>query len=473
MHNALTLSSIVTHPLAESLAPQLINGDAEFSRVSTDSRSIQSGDLFIALKGDSFDGHDFLQLASQKGASGLVVEHADTEVSVPQLVVSDTTRAYGIIAKVERLRHQGPLIALTGSCGKTTVKEMVAAILTHAGQVHVTEGNLNNHIGVPKTLLAMPSSADFAVVEMGASGPGEIAYLSALAEPTVALVNNVNAAHLEGFGSEADIAREKSSIYLQLRQQGCAVVNLDEPYASGWLTSLSEERPDLSLMTFSCQRDDAAVFGSDHELQTSGCYRFVLHYSGQQQEVNLPVMGRQNIANALAAASCCLAAGVSLKQVVLGLQSVAPVAGRLLPHKLNSGGLLIDDSYNANPGSVLAAAKVLADLQSRGFKGVLALGDLAELGADEAAIMEQMGRDIQQLGVQQLYTVGLLAKLAGKGFSSAATTAQKFRHCEDQQQLMDQLNKCLGDGFAILVKGSRSARMDDVVRAIISNEEPI
>lgn len=445
----------------------------QFQRVGTDSRTLQPGDLFVALRGERFDGHQFLRSVCEAGASALLVDEVDAEIDCPQLQVADTTQALGQMARLNRNLYKGPLIALTGSCGKTTVKEMLATVLGQCGRVHVTQGNLNNHIGVPQTLLGMGADTDFAVIEMGASGLGEIDYLASIAQPTVALVNNVMAAHLEGFGSEAGVAREKSTIYRHLKQNGVAVINADEPYAADWCANLDATRGDIRQISFSVTSSEADVYASDIQLTQTGCYRFRVNLRDQSTTVTLPIMGQQNIANALAVISCCIAVGVSLPQIVSGLERVKPVAGRLNPLPGLDGALIIDDSYNANPGSVMAATRLLAGLEQAGREGILILGDLAELGESADESLFKLGQEIQLTGLSQLLTCGNNSRGIAEGFGKASLESQRQRHFSDQQQLIEWVKQKLSKNTVVLVKGSRSSRMEDVVQAITFSGEKV
>ncbi len=437
-----------------------------FTRVNTDSRNLQAGDLFVALKGERFDAHDYLQQVVAAGACGLVVEARDSSIRCPQVVVADTTRALGQIAALNRDLYTGPLVALTGSSGKTTTKEMLAKVLSGCGRVHVTAGNLNNHIGVPKTLLAMSAGIDYAVIEMGASGPGEIAYLAALARPTVALVTNVMAAHMQGFGSLAGVAREKSSIYLHLQRGGVAVLNIDVPQAGGWIRELQEQRPDIRRLSYSLLDPSADVSATDIRLLDSGCYQFQLNTAAGSAAVTLPVLGRQNVANALAVSACSLALGLSLEAIVAGLQAVAAVPGRMYPRRGLHGALLVDDSYNANPGSVMAAATLLQDFQRAGRDTLLVLGDLAELGDNAEATLAALGADIQTLGLPRLATLGDNSCFVGEGFKALAGSGQTATHFSTRDTLIEFIKQQLTNNSVVLVKGSRSARMEGVVQAI-------
>lgn len=442
-----------------------------FSQVSTDSRTLQKGDLFVALKGDRFDGHQFLYQVSEAGACALLVEEPDDSIACPQLEVADTTMALGQIARLNRNLFNKPLIALTGSCGKTTVKEMLAVVLAQCGKVHVTHGNLNNHIGVPQTLLQLSAEAEYAVIEMGASGLGEIDYLASIAQPTVALVNNVMAAHLEGFGSEAGVAKEKSTIYRHLKNNGVAVINADENYATGWQQEIEQSRKDIRQISFSVHSRKADVYATDIQLTQCGGYSFRLHVNDQTALVTLPIMGQQNVANALAVACCCLAVGVSLELIVSGLQKVKSVTGRLNPLPGFNDSLIIDDSYNANPGSVLAAARLLQDLEDAGRSGILVVGDLAELGDSAAESLFKLGTQIQALGISQLLTFGNNSQLIGQGFSCDPSDKQIQRHFSNREVLVEWIKQQLSKNSVVLVKGSRSSRMEDIVQAITFSGE--
>ncbi len=461
MINPITLSELV-----EPLKATLHNGLVTVDGVSTDTRSIEAGDLFVALKGDRFDAHDFLQDAVEAGAAALLVDRMSDGVSLPQLEVKDTTIALGELAQINRRAFTKPLIALTGSCGKTTVKEMLSTVLKAAGQVHVTQGNLNNHIGVPLTLLTLDDSADYAVVEMGASGLGEIHYLAGIAEPDVALLTNVMPAHLEGFGSKEGVAQEKSNIYRQLRPGGTAVINLDESYSAQWLAELAQTRRDVTPFTFSVQVSTADVYASDITMHDSGRYEFDICHDGDRIRVRLPLLGRQNVSNALAVTACALSVGLSLEIIASNLQKAKPFSGRLVAKSGKNQSIVIDDSYNANPGSVLAAAGVLMDLSTQGKNVILVLGDLGELGDNEECTLSQLGSDLADLGLPALYSLGNNSAHISSAFSGASIAASKNQHFFSQDELVDHLSTLLTDNTVVLVKGSRSARMENIVQAI-------
>ncbi|MGS2723632.1 UDP-N-acetylmuramoyl-tripeptide--D-alanyl-D-alanine ligase [Porticoccus sp. GXU_MW_L64] len=433
----------------------LMHPDCQFDGLSTDTRDIAAGQLFVALRGANFDAHSFLAQAAQK-ACGLVVESPDRSLELPQWVVPDTTVALGQVAHLKRRDFQGRVVAVTGSAGKTTVKEMLAAIFAQAaGEAGVlaTRGNLNNHIGVPLTLMNLESRHRYAVIEMGASGGGEIDYLCQLARPQVTLVNNVLPAHVEGFGSVDAIADAKGEIYSGLPADGTAVLNLDEAYVDRWRSLIGER----NCLTFSVANREADVFASDVSADELGFCRFVLHGPEGEAEVKLKISGRHNVANALAAAAVAQAAGVSVADIAAGLGAMQQVAGRMELSRLASGDYLIDDSYNANPGSVKAAVDALLQLPGT---PVLVLGDMGELGNDEVALHGEVGEYAARAGVEQLFTVGTLSASTSAAFGSGA------RHFDNQQDLLAVLQPLLGSGVAVLVKGSRSSGMEKITKAL-------
>jgi UDP-N-acetylmuramoyl-tripeptide--D-alanyl-D-alanine ligase len=438
----------------------LLNPDCRFSNVSIDSRKTAQGDLFVALQGERFDAHEFLPDVVTK-AAGLVVCKAYNDITLPQWVVEDTTQALGQLAEMRRDQHRGSVIAITGSSGKTSVKEMTAAILRQGRAVHATAGNLNNHIGVPLTLLAMGANTDTAVLEMGASGAGEIAYLCNLAKPTVSLVNNVQHAHLEGFGSVEGIAVAKGEIYSGLAEQGTAVLNIDQKWSRDW-RKLIGTRP---CITFSLQ-DASADFGaSEIDTLSNGCCRFNLHdrrgAKPLKQSVELSVPGLHSVCNALAAAACAAAAGADLKQISHGLAAVVPVSGRLNSIQLSEQITLIDDTYNANPDSFEAGIDVLKAMQGQ---TILVMGDMAELGEQAEEMHRHIGRYAQQAGIKQMFCVGEFSAFAAQAFAG--------NHFLSQQDLLLALQTSLHTiserrvSATVLVKGSRSSGMDRLITSL-------
>lgn len=462
------------------LSADLRGSDVSVNSVSTDTRTIHSGDLFVALRGERYDAHDYLNEASAAGAAALVVEAFDSSCDLPQLVVASSLDALSQIAMQTRADFAGKLVGITGSCGKTTVKEITSAILGKVGRTHSTKGNLNNHIGVPLTLLELSEDADFAVVEMGASGLGEIAHLADLGCPDVALVNNVAPAHLEGFGCIDKVAYEKSRIFHGLKIGGTAVVNVDCPYSSGWLSELNEKRSDLTVLTFSVEGRAADCLVKDLELQVDGSYQFTLTLPSGKGQVKMNLMGASNVANAVAAAACCHAMGISMEQILVGLASVEPVSGRLYPHLLESGNLIIDDSYNANPAAVKTAVSLLRDLAGESNSDLLVLGELAELGEGEVRELAELGESLARARLSHLITVGDGVHGVGQSFMKSAEQPEypapsdhqlDWVHCRDHSAAIQEIKSRPSGRSVILVKGSRSARMEVVAQALIEHEE--
>ena len=434
----------------------LLNPDCVFTQVSIDSRQISEGQLFVALEGERFDAHEFLEEVTTL-ACGLVVSKPNKNLPIPQWVVDDTTEALGQLAHMNRELLNGPLIAITGSSGKTSVKEMIASILSQESKVHATQGNLNNHIGVPLTLLSMQADTDFAVIEMGASAIGEIAYLCDIARPDVTLVNNIQHAHIEGFGSIEGVATAKSEIYRGLKPSGTAVINLDLAWSDAWLTELADKQ----CLTFSTKHKNADVVAENISVLDTGCCQFDLCNGKSRKSVTLPVPGTHSVKNAIAAAACCIALGVPLDQIVMGLTAVKPVAGRLNLRQLTDNVALFDDTYNANPDSFKAAIDVLANAE--GYR-LLVMGDMAELGDKAMEMHCEIGRYAAEKGIEALYSVGVLSAVASDAFGG--------NHFLDKQTLMAALDDVCANKLKVtlLVKGSRSSGMEEVV-TMLSNKE--
>ncbi|MEJ2345088.1 MAG: UDP-N-acetylmuramoyl-tripeptide--D-alanyl-D-alanine ligase [Gammaproteobacteria bacterium] len=440
---------------ADALGARLVGADASFSHVSTDTRTLRPGDLFVALRGPSFDGHQFVAQAARNGACAVMVAH-EVVTALPQLVVGDARAALGRLAALWRGQCPVPLVAVTGSNGKTTTKEMIAAILRQRGQVLATRGNLNNEIGVPLTLLELQDRHQFAVVEMGANHAGEIAVLTGWAKPDVAVITNAAAAHLEGFGSIEGVARAKGEIFSGLGADGVAVINADDPYAGVWCECAAQAR----VVTFGLQQ--AADVRARWEPRGGGSH-LRLHTGAGEVELELPLPGRHNVMNALAAVAAALAAGADLEDVSRGLPTLAAEAGRLQVRAAPGGMQVYDDTYNANPASLAAALQVLA--AADGCKW-LVLGDMAELGGDAASLHEQVGRLAREAGVERLYALGELSRRAASAFGRGA------RHFDRWQALAEAVRADWQAPGAVLVKGSRSMHMERVVEALLESDSP-
>jgi UDP-N-acetylmuramoyl-tripeptide--D-alanyl-D-alanine ligase len=421
--------------------------------ISTDTRHLPAGALFVALHGPNFDGHDFLAAAQQQAAAALVTHPQPLDLA--QIVVPDTLVALGRLAAGWRQRFAGQVIALTGSNGKTTVKEMLASILAAAPSATVlaTQGNLNNHIGVPLTLSQL-GGQDYAVIEMGANHSGEIATLTRLAQPQVALITNAGPAHLEGFGSLEGVARAKGEIYQGLLPNGIAVINADDRYADYWRELNAQRR----CLTFGLQ-PSAQVWA---EVLAPQCLR--LHIAHQSTEIRLPLPGRHNVLNALAAAAAAHALGVDLTQIQTGLQHIQPVAGRLQCCTGPRGSVLLNDTYNANPASLQAGLAALLEYPGPHW---LVLGDMAELGVEAEALHALVGQQAREQGIQRLFTLGVLSQAASRAFGSNG------QHYLTLQPLLTALQQAVQHSKLapyILIKGSRSMRMERVVEALSAQE---
>jgi len=456
------ISRLSLFDLQQRFGGKVINGNAVFSSVSTDSRNIQSGDAFIALVGEHFDAHDFISSLHGHNVSALIVDREIVSCSLSQWVVSDTTEALGTIAKLHRELFVGALVAITGSGGKTTVKGMLQSILSSSvGGHHVlaTKGNFNNHIGMPLSLLSLESEHQYAVIEMGASALGEIDYLTHIASPDVALVNNVMPAHIEGFGSIDNIATAKGEIYEGLVDAGIAIINMDERYSSQWLLQNKQR----NVLTFSINGDsDANVVASDIQVNANGSSRFTLKADGASVNISLKVLGLHNVANAVAAAACAFALGIRTEYIARGLNAFSAVSGRLECLEGVNNSLLIDDSYNANPGSVKAAIDVLSELDTNAGSAnrVLILGDLGELGCNAQEYHVDLGAYARDKKIDVLLSVGSLSRIAATSFGDKGETFNSH------QELINIAEKMAEANTIFLIKGSRSSRMDRVVQAL-------
>jgi len=435
--------------LSRILGAELLGADAAFTRVVTDSRTLQPGDLFVALKGDNFDGHGFVAAALAAGAAGAIVSRR-VDCALPQLVVADTLAALQDYAAHWRRRFDLPVVAVTGSNGKTTTKQLLASVFAARGPVLATQGNLNNHIGVPLTLLGLRPEHRTAVIEMGANHLGEIALLAELAKPDVGVVTQAGDAHLEGFGSREGVARGKGELFACLGH-GVAVINADDAYAPLW-RDLARH---ASVLTFGFG-EDADVRALQLQPDATGT-QFELRAPNGRQSVCLPLPGRHNVANALAAAACGVALSLDLAQIAEGLARVDAPSGRLSWKTTPQGARLLDDSYNANPSSLRAGLELLAAMPGQRWA---ILGGMAELGPAAADLHAEAGRIARQLGIDRLLTLGPLARAAAEAFGAGA---EAF---DEVEALVAAANKQLNGETVVLVKGSRSSRMERVVAAL-------
>ena len=442
--------------LAQALDGQLQGGDVEFDGVCTDTRALKPKQLFVALRGDNFDGHEFLRKAASLGAAGALVDKAH-DIDLPQVVIDDTLLGLQRGAAVWRARFNMPVVGVTGSNGKTTVKELIAAVLGQNHKVLATRGNLNNHIGVPLTLLQITPEHDFAVIEMGASHAGEIALLNRLARPAVAVINNAAGAHLEGFGSPEGVARAKGELFADLAADGTAIINADDEYAPLW-SELAGDRRQLRFGLHVGADVSARAIESD-----GSSTRFRLLTPEGEAAVELPLTGRHNVMNALAAAAVVHALGLPTPDIAYGLAQVKPVSGRLQIRNAAIGARIVDDSYNANPASLAAALETLTHYSGESW---LVLGDMGELGENAEAAHAQAGLAARQAGVTRLYAVGPLSASAVTSFGEGG------RHYAKQADLIEDLKAELMPGITVLIKGSRTARMERVAAALEASNAP-
>lgn len=446
---------------AQVLGGKLLGQDVEFSAVATDSRKISAGDLFVALQGEKFDGSQFVALSAEKGAVAALVNAANyhgESAPCPLLLVEDARLALGKLSGYWRDQFSIPVVGVTGSNGKTTVKEMLAAVLRAAAgsddAVLATQGNFNNDIGMPLTLLKLRANHRYAVIEMGMNHAGEIDYLTRLARPDVAIINNAGSAHMAGLGSLQAIAESKGEIFAGLTVQGVAVINADESFAPLWRELASGHK----IIEFGL--DAQVAINAQWQAQNFGTHIDVRTPNGNFT-ANLQVPGIHNVRNALAATAAAVALAVPPGVIAAGLEKFTGIAGRLQRRPCVNGATLIDDSYNANPASLRAALKVLT--QAAGKK-ILVLGDMGELGIDAAKLHAEMGAEAREMGVNKLLAMGELSSYAVKEFGAGA---QHFMRVED---LIDVLKPELDKDCTVLVKGSRFMQMERVVKELVTGK---
>lgn len=440
--------------LARNIGATHSGRDVAFEKVSTDTRAIEPGDFFVALKGEHFDAHHFLQKAFDQGAVAAMVSEP-VEGDFPRVQVEDTRLGLGSLAKTWLKQFSVKKVAITGSSGKTSVKEMVASILALKGSTLSTRGNLNNDIGVPLTVCRIRGEHQFAVIEMGANHVGEIAYTSALVEPDIALVNNVGAAHLEGFGSQDNVALAKSEIYGGLHSGGIAVINLDDAYAELFL----DKTKAYKQVTFSTSQSAADVHLLEMNPNSKGQYSFRASLKGKEISVALPLIGSHNVTNALAAMTICNELDCQHDLITKGLASLKAIPGRLFPVDDITTHAVIDDSYNANPNSMRSAIDVLSEMKG---KRCLVLGAMAELGSDAARLHKQIGEYAAEKGIETIYGLGDLATYYREGYLHNPPEQGAFVMASTHQLLAHDLVEN-HSGETLLIKGSRSSAMEKVI----------
>lgn len=439
----------------QALGGKMVGEDVEVHAVGTDSRQITPSELFVAIAGERFDGNQYALAALKQGAAAALVSVETPEIN-PAVIVKNTRDSLGVLAQYWRNKFNLPLIAVTGSNGKTTVKEMIASILKAAGgDVLATKGNLNNDIGMPLTLLKLRQHHTHAVIEMGMNHEGEIRYLSQLAQPQVALINNAGIAHIGELGSREAIARAKGEIFAGLRADGIAVINADDNFADYWRTL----HPQKTILSFGLKHQ--ADVSARYSLQQNGLMLSANTPNGAI-DVRLSVLGEHNAMNALAAITAAIALDIPNAHIAAGLSTFRGVAGRLDKRPALHGATVIDDTYNANPDSMQAALDVLASERiTSTTRLIFVMGDMAELGPEAADAHARMGHYAKLKGVDQMFTIGSLSQLASASFGSNG------QHYEALESLLDALKNALHPHTIVLVKGSRASKMERVVNLIV------
>lgn len=433
------------------------NFNNDFYGLSIDTRTLERNNLFIAIPGEHVDGHHYLEEARRKGAAAaLVTRRIDSPL--PQLVVNDVVDALGKLGAAWRNQFTIPFIAVTGSNGKTTLKNMIASIMTAAcdndeTRVLATKGTLNNHLGLPLTLARLSAKHRYAVIEMGMNHFGEIEYLTNLTKPNVTVITNAAAAHLEGVGDVAGVARAKAEIFLGLSQEGTAVLNRDDAFFHYWREQAGQHK--IISFGFHPESDVRATLHEAGQTQ-----HLTLHTTQGEIDIFLPLLGRHNVQNTLAAAAATLAIGIDLRVIKAGLEGISPAPGRMQIHTLANGVNIIDDTYNANPFSLQAAVDTLATFSG---KKVLVLGDMKELGSDTTSLHQHAGKRIRDAGIDHLFTYGELSTNTSQAFGEGA------HHFTDQDKLVSAVKPLLHNQTTVLIKGSRSMHMEKVVTGLLHN----
>jgi len=442
---------------AKAMGGQLLGADADFFSVGTDSRKVAQGELFFALKGEFFDGHQYAEQAINQGAKAVVISDERCEVR-PAILVKDTVIALGNLATAWRSQFIAPVVAVTGSNGKTTIKEMIAAILVakvgNTQAVHATVGNFNNHIGLPLTLLKMQAEHEYAVLEMGMSHLGEINYLTQIAKPNVAVIGNAGTAHIGEVGSRDNIAQAKGEIFAGLASNGVAVINADDAYADYW-KGLNVNR---TVLTFGLNSN--ADVRAEVQYGLNGQQSVRLLTPQGEISFNFNVLGEHNVRNALAASAVAVALNIPLSAIAAGLESFVGVKGRLTQLQGINRSLVIDDTYNANPDSMRAAIDVLV---KQGGTKLMVMGDMGELGEDAPQLHAEIGTYAKQKGVDQFYTLGENSKAAAVAYGQHA---ESFNEVSD---LVNVLKNSMNQNTVVLVKGSRFMKMERVVNEIVQH----
>ncbi len=457
------LSALAAGLSTAGLSTRRVGDDAAITSISIDTRTLEPGQLFVAIKGPNFDGHSYVQTAIEKGAAAVMIsdEHALAPAPSPALVVEDTDQALAQTAVLNRTAFQGTVLGVTGSSGKTSVKEMLAAIFSQVAPTLSTVGNLNNAYGVPLTLARLKQEHKYAVVEMGTNSPGEIAHLTEIVRPHIAMINNASGSHVAGLGSLMGVVEEKGAIFDRLTTDGSAIVNLDDPHCALWQKRIAENAG-CRVLTFSLVDQQATSWASDIVTDEEGMH-FTLHLAGQQAPVKLQFWGKHQVANACAAAAMASAAGLDIETIAAGLGAAKPYARRGQRFRTQEGAMVIDESYNANPDSTQAAIDSLADC--RGHR-ILVLGELSSehylIQDDGIRMHRELGEYARKAGIDQVLTCGELSAHVHDEFQG------KGQHFPEKNALIESLKPQLKDGVVVLIKGSMLTGMNDVVSACIA-----
>ncbi|MDF1654205.1 MAG: UDP-N-acetylmuramoyl-tripeptide--D-alanyl-D-alanine ligase [Coxiellaceae bacterium] len=442
------IESVLVEPI--DLAWDAVSG------ISIDTRTLQPGELYVAIHGEQLDGHDYLQQAAEAGAIAAMVDHAIENPPLPLLLVEDTTQALGRMAKLHRQTMHAKVVGITGSCGKTTTRALTDGILSLAGNTLASVGSFNNHIGVPLTILKMTPEHQYVVQEIGTNNPGEIAALTEIAAPDVAVITLAAPVHLSGLKDVAGVAKEKGFIYRGLNEQGIAIINHDDKFANQWRLMAGNHR----VITFGLQ-SGAGIFATDLQQNEQGQMQFILHTPGGQCDVQLHMLGQHNVMNALAAAAIAYELSIDLSTIKQGLEEALPENRRLVAKPGFAGCQVIDDSYNANPVAMMAAIELLAGFKER---RILVFADMGELGDESSHYHSEVGEIARANNIDALYCYGELSRLAAESFGEQA------HHFDDKSQLIEQLKKELTENSTVLVKGSNSMKMNEVTQEIIKKD---
>ena len=463
------MPAIDLQKIADASKAELYGANAVVAGLCIDSRALQSGDVFVALRGERVDGHQFVEQVVGRGAAAAIVEQYLPAVDLPQLVVADSRRALAAAAALNCRAFDGTVVAITGSAGKTSCKNMTAAILARAGAVCASEGNFNNEIGLPLMAQKISSQHDFAVLEMGAAKPGDIRYLTEIARPDIAVITNVGEAHCAGFGGLQRTAQSKGEIYRALPKHGIAVINRDDNFAGGWREEMLSQLTNGRIIEFSLRDSGADIYASDIVQSIEGL-EFIAHIrcgdARRQLPLTLPCLGAHTVANALAAIAVATALSVEDADIAAALAVFQPQRGRLCPLSGKNQLQLLDDSYNANPEAVVAAIDTLIATTDSSQRRVVVLGDMAELGDRAGELHRRSGAYAAAAGVDCLYAVGEFAAATVAGFEQRATAGATACRFDSKAALLSQLLSSDCRAACVLIKGSRSAAMDELVLSL-------